>query len=131
MEKHINNLIKVFLTVYFGYAAIFVVTKPMNPTYWECGTVVSKSGDEIIIKHGLKTELYLNVEFFKSGFKSILVKPETYFKHKKGEMVCFDLPKEKPLWYTILQLSGIGFYLFIIFSILWKIAEFIVGDTFD
>lgn len=60
----------------------------------DCGELISKSTDETIIKYGTKTELYLNVQFEKQGFKSINVDETTYFKSKKGEYMCFLFDKE-------------------------------------
>lgn len=89
------------------YCVVFFWTNPQNPEYTDCGRVVSKSQDEVVIKHGTETNLYLNVQFKNSGFKSVCVQPTTYFKTKVGEKVCFDLDKEVSTWYSIKYLMGI------------------------
>jgi len=56
-----------------------------------CGKVVKKSDEEVTIKHGSRTDLYLIVEFDQIGLRSIEVEPNTYFTHNKGDRVCFGL----------------------------------------
>ena len=56
-----------------------------------CGIITKKSEDETKIKHGVRTELYLIVDFEKIGTKAINVDPNTYFTNNKGDAVCFKL----------------------------------------
>jgi hypothetical protein len=67
---------------------------------------MSKSNDEVSIKHGSRTELYLNVEFEKTGFKSVLVDPTTYFSKDVGDNVCFNLNEETNVWHGINFMTG-------------------------
>lgn len=95
------------LILFFLYSAYFVIVNPIHPKYEDCGEVISKSNDEVAIKHGTQTELYLNVQFRKSGFRSMEVSPTTYFHNKVGDVVCFDLYQEKSTWYTIFTFAGL------------------------
>ena len=89
--------------------------------------VVSKSNDEISIKHGVKSVLYLNVQFNKSGFKSIECSPTTYFSVKKGENICFNLDYERDNSINIIiGYMSIGIIVFIL--IVWLIY-FILPDS--
>ena len=96
--KLIKNIVRIItlipLSLYFIYCSYFVITNFNENTYIDCGTVISRLSDEINIKHGTKTELYLNVQFDKSGFRSIECTPTTYFSKKKGDDVCFKLKKD-------------------------------------
>lgn len=95
------------LLAYLIYCCIFFVSNPTRPTYLDCGTIVSKSSDEVVIKYGVRTDLYLNIEFEKSGFKSINCEPTTYFSKKVGEKEWFNLFKETSNWYNINMLVGL------------------------
>lgn len=86
--------------------------------YLDCGTIVSKSQDEVVIKYGTETELYLNVQFKKAGFRSVKVNPTTYFKFNVGENICFDLKAEPPNEYhDFLMKVGFIFLILIGFAI--------------
>jgi hypothetical protein len=69
--------------------------------------LVSKSNDEVTIKRGVKTQLYLNIQFNKSGFRSIECNPTTYFSKQVGDNVCFNLEKDTSAWYFINNLIGL------------------------
>ena len=100
----------VFLSIvglYALYSIYFSLSNTVHPVYEDCGIIVSKSTDEVAIKRGVSTELYLNINFHKSGFRSIEVGPTTYFKYKVGQSVCFDLDKSVSTTYKILMLSGL------------------------
>lgn len=89
-KKIIRIITLVPLSLYLIYCCYtLIVNKGQTPTYVDCGRVVSKSTDEIVIKHGTQTELYLNVQFNKNGFRSIECEPTTYFSKKVGDNVCF------------------------------------------
>ena len=71
----LKNLLRFLVLSFLAYSAIFVIKlggfSKLNPTYKDCGIVSSKSQDEIAIKYGTKTQLYLNIKFEKSGFRSM------------------------------------------------------------
>jgi len=128
----ITNLIRVIifsiLGLYASYCSYLFLATPLHPTYLDCGVVKSKSNDEVVIKYGTSTELYLNVQFEKAGFKSVKVSETTYFGNKVGEKVCFDLDIEVPLWVVIHQIIGVlilfclsvvGFVLICVFLFNW------------
>lgn len=56
-----------------------------------CGIVEVKSSEEVNIKYGTKTELYIMVNFDKLGLKEIRPSKETYHSISKGQRICFDL----------------------------------------
>lgn len=107
MKTGIKYLLLVTAILFSGYSvAISIDYLITEKTYMDCGLIVSRSTDEIVIKHGTRTDLYLNVQFDKSGFRSIKVNPTTYFKYKKGERICFDLKKEISIKQMILITIG-------------------------
>ena len=99
----ITGLFLVFCTLYFLFTDLKV-------TYPDCGKVVSKSSDEVAIKHGSKTELYLNVQFQKSGFRSVLCEPTTYFQYKIGDKVCFNIEDDVANSGFLHFCKGVGFF---------------------
>ena len=108
-----RNLANTIRIIIFGlliagalYCTVFCITKPPKPTYYDCGWVVSKSSEEVTIKHGVNTDLYLNVKFEKTGFKSVKVYPTTYFKYNRGDFVCFNLDKKVSPAYEIIWCIG-------------------------
>lgn len=106
MLNKIRLIIYLILGIGAIYCVYFFLANPVRPTYNDCGEIMSKSSDEVAIKHGSRTELYLNIQFRKSGFKSMEVSPTTYFKHKVGEVICFDLREEKGESYFITSMIG-------------------------
>ena len=97
----------------------------LNNEYNDCGRIRSRSADEVTIKHGTRTELYLNIDFDKSGFKSIEVNPTTYFRHTKGDRVCFTLSNDVP-YRDVTLFGNIFFYVCIII-----VAILIIIVVFD
>jgi hypothetical protein len=99
----ISDLIRYAILTIFGiamfvfsiYSTVYFIKTPHIERTSQVGTVISKSQDEITIKNGSQTELYLNIQFDKVGFKSIEVEPTTYFGSDVGERVSFGLIKEK------------------------------------
>lgn len=96
----------IIVGIFSLYSVYFFFTNPAYPRYEDCGRIESKSTDEVAIKHGVQTELYLNVQFKKTGFKAMNVDPTTYFHYKEGDYICFDLRKETSAWYGITFLTG-------------------------
>lgn len=99
----VSDLIRYGILTIFGiaifvfsiYSTIYFIKTPHIERTNQVGTVISKSQDEVTIKNGSQTELYLNIQFDKVGFKSIEVEPTTYFGSDVGERVSFGLIKEK------------------------------------
>lgn len=116
----IKNIVRVVILTpvltYLFYCVYHLLSNEYNPTFLDCGIVISRSTDEIAIKHGSKTELYLNVQFKKSGFKSINCEPTTYFKYKKGDNVCFNIDKDMGKWYNIN--NSVGLIVLVILTIM-------------
>jgi hypothetical protein len=98
----------------------------------DCGKVVSKSNDEVSIKYGVRTELYLNVQFEKSGFYSVEVGPTTYFLRKKGDRVCFKLPEPVSVWHSINHIIGVIVLIILsIIALVTFIGYLLPDDFFD
>ena len=117
LMKIIKNIVRIItlvpLSLYLIYCVYFFIFNFNTKTYIDCGNVVSKSSDEVAIKHGTRTELYLNVQFENSGFKSVECGPTTYFSKKKGDNVCFEFNEEISNW----QLFNIMIGYFVIVAI--------------
>lgn len=114
----VKNIIRTITLTIIAIVAIFSIsytlTHEARPEIEDCGEIVSKSDDEVRIKHGYRTNLYLNVQFEKNGFKSMQVNPTTYFKYQKGQRVCFDLYDEStPEYNWIICLLGYAFIILI------------------
>ena len=126
MKDKIRKILKysllLIISIYYLYSAYYVYTHPYFTYTKECGKIISKSNDEVSIKHGSRTDLYLNVQF-DNRFESVLVDPTTYFGNHKGEEICFNFTDKmtfKNFW---------NYLLFIVISvilILVGIAQFIV-----
>ncbi len=123
--KLFKNVIKIILAItlfcYLCYCVTYFTQHSLIENYQDCGIIRSKSTDEIAIKHGTHTELYLNIEFRKNGFRSMSVSPTTYFKHNRGESVCFDFQNRHSISHDIKWLVGL---LTIIISIIILLVLF-------
>lgn len=129
LKNILRTIVLLPLSVYLVYCAFHFITTEINPTYLDCGKVVSKSNDEIPIKYGTRTELYLNVKFNVTGFRSIEVSPTTYFSKKVGDKVCFKLEQKTSDWYIINQAVG-GMILLIAGAIiLYNIISYLAPDS--
>lgn len=101
-------------------SSIYFLLNINNTFYKDCGIIISKSTDEIIIKHGTRTDLYLNIQFEKSGFKSVDCDPTLYFQKKKGDDICLKLKKkfsfsqEMFLIFGFVSTVGFGIYIIIL-----------------
>ena len=106
LKKIVRLLTLTPLALYLLYCFCHFLLTETYPTYLDCGNVVSKSSDEVAIKHGSRTELYLNIQFEKSGFRSIECNPTTYFSKNIGEKACFHLHKEIGGYYNLNNFIG-------------------------
>lgn len=88
------------------YSVVFVTCNPITPKYQDCGAVTMKSNDEVAMKYGTRTELYLLVSFDKSGSRAMNVSPTTYFNTRVGDRLCFMLPEPTSVFYFIKLLVG-------------------------
>ena len=113
MKFTTKNVVRMVVLVPLSFFLIFCsyifLAKQDMLKYVDCGTVVSKSNDEVAIKHGSQTLLYLNVQFEKAGFKSIGCSPTTYFSRKVGDRVCFELENKSATVYRIYSTIGLMF----------------------
>lgn len=111
MKINIKNIIRLIillpLSIYSLYSIYYFITNDIKPTYIDCGIVKSKSHDDIIIKYGTETELYLNIQFKKTGFKSIKCSPTVYFSKNIGDNICFELNKDTTFQHKIISISGL------------------------
>lgn len=126
-----KNIIRILLGIPFAilliYSSVFFITHKERPTFLDCGVIESKSNDEVAIKHGTRTELYLNINFEKSGFKSIEVSPTTYFKNQRGERVCFNIDEKVSAWYRVRMIIG----LFTLFMVAFTLGFLLICYLFQ
>jgi hypothetical protein len=120
----ILSIIGIAFIIFSAISMKYFIETPRIERVSQTGTVISKSQDEVTIKYGTKTELYLNIQFDNVGFKSIEVEPTTYFGSDVGERVSFGLIKEKNglemakfLWGFVL--TAIAIIALILISIKW------------
>lgn len=90
IRKVIKFIITLGLSLWLGSSVGTYLTNELRSRVTDKGIVVSKSSDEVAIKRGSETELYLNIQFEQHGFKSLKVEPTTYFQMSKGERVIFS-----------------------------------------
>lgn len=106
----LKNIVRIIILLptlaYCVYCCCYFATHRLHDTYKDCGKVMSKSSDEVTIKNGVSTELYLNIQFDKSGFQSIRCTPSTYFFHKVGDNACFHLNKEDSHEHIVYMVVG-------------------------
>lgn len=131
MKKIISIIILVPLAIYLIYCSYHFITNKINPTFLDCGKIVSKSSDEVAIKRGVRTELYLNIEFKKSGFKSIECEPTTYFSKKIGENVCFHLRQKTDTHYDLSNMIGCVVLVISGFILLVLLICYLAPDSWD
>lgn len=89
--------------------------KHANSRATYCGVVVKKGSDEVAIKHGSRTDLYLVINYDELGQRATECGPNTYYTTDVGDRVCFSLRnydvgkhRELPVWYDMLSLI-VGF----------------------
>lgn len=132
MKLSIKNIVRFIviapISLYLLYCVEHFIFTPIHPKYTDCGKIISKSNDEVAIKHGNRTELYLNIQFNKSGFKSIKVNPTTYFKNKVGETICFDLDIDISLWYFICNMLGLFVICMLALILIVQLAIYLIEE---
>jgi hypothetical protein len=110
IEFTLKNILRIILgsvtAIFLTYCTVIFFINPETARFTDCGKIISKSSDEVAIKHGTQTELYLNIQFEKSGFKAINVAPTDYFHYKKGENICFDLAEEDQIFGRLTWIIG-------------------------
>lgn len=127
LRKILKYSIYIIISIYYLYSGYYVYTHPFHTYTKECGRIISKSNDEVSIKHGSRTDLYLNVQF-DNRFESVLVDPTTYFGNNRGENICFNFTDKttfKHFWNYlifvaisfILMCVGIGYSIIFIFDL--------------
>lgn len=94
----VKTLLVFTVFVYSLFAIKSFVTKDLWIHYKECGTVVGSSSEDVPIKHGTQTELYLLMQYEHDGFQAQEVGATTYFQYKDkiGTKLCFSLTKRNP-----------------------------------
>lgn len=106
LKKIVRLLILCSLTLYLVYCFCHFLLTETRPTYFDCGNVVSKSSNEVVIKNRSIINFYLIIQFEKSGYRSIQCNPTTYFSKNIGEKACFYLYKEMGSFYNLNNLIG-------------------------
>lgn len=85
LRKVLRYVIFIPLVGFLLYSAYYSLS--VSATHNDCGVIKSKSADDLIIRHGHRTELYLNIEFDKKGFYAKEVEPTTYYKYNVGDRI--------------------------------------------
>ena len=106
LKKTIGIVLISPIAIFLLYSIYYSLTNDRVSYYNDCGVIRSKSSSELSIKHGSETILYLNVDFKKSGFKSVKTSPTTYFKHNVGDRICLDLSNKSTSKHDILMVFG-------------------------
>ena len=115
LRKILKYSLYTIISIYYFYSGYYVYKHPYYTYTKECGKIISKSNDEVNIKHGSRTDLYLNIQF-ENRFESVLVDPTTYFGNEKGEYICFNFTNKmtfKNFW-NYLLFAITSFILFIV-----------------
>lgn len=101
------------------YTIKFFVKNDMWIDFQDCGQVVGASSEEVPIKHGTQTELYLLIQYEKQGFKAQEVGATTYFQYKDsiGKRLCFEQTQRNPIMEK--PYSFAKFFLGAIFSVIY------------
>ena len=125
--KNIVRLIVVTpLTVYLLYCSYYCLTVEQVPKYLDCGKVLSKSIEQVPAKYQLIEDLYLIVQFEKSGIRSVECNRTTFYLKEKGDSVCFNLNKEVSKNHLFNWGVGLIFNFLIVFSVLGIIIAVIL-----
>ena len=128
--KYLFKLVFVFIIILYSvHSLIYVYIKGVEPKFLDCGTIVSKANNEIAIKNGLSTELYLNIEFEKSGFRSVKVNHTAYFKNNIGQHVCFYLNEEVNSQHIITCITALITIMFIALILAYKGISIILKSS--
>lgn len=112
--------------MFFVYSIYYSYTHKLKDTYLDCGLIRSKSGEEIAIKHGVKTILLLNVDFNKTGFQSIEVDYTTYFKYSKGQNICINLEEEQTIIHLMFFVVSYVVQTLIVLILLYYFVRYIL-----
>lgn len=111
MEKCIRLGLISLLLACLIYCTIIAIAFPINPKKQYCGTVIKKFNEEVHIKHGSRTDLYLIVQF--KGFqKAVNVDILTYGNSTINKNICFQLEEKVSNWFRLGQ--GIGFLVLLV-----------------
>ena len=109
---------------YIGYYSVSSVSD-MKSEKTYCGIIAYKSSEEVPIKHGTSTELYLGIDFEEIGRKAIEVDVDTYFSSKKGDTVCFSLDKRQAGIYHTTAMREIFIFLSFIVGLFAIIVDIV------
>lgn len=127
VKKIIRQGLYVITSLFIGYCVYLSIHYVYSAHEIDTGIIISKSNDEVAIKHGSRTQLFLNIQFDKKGFESVEVLPTTYFKYKVGERVCINFQDNEPIiatgfisfWILIVCIVYF-FFVWVFFGEFWK-----------
>ena len=129
---NIKNIVRIIvltpLTIYLIYSIFFFLTKEKNPTYLDCGKVVSKYTDEYVTKSKIKNQFYLVVDFKQSGHRSIDCNPTTYFSKEIGDSVCFNLDTPISNFYRTTWIVGLLVTYIIVLIAIFALIAYILPE---
>ncbi len=106
MKNTIRFILRYATYSYLLWSIFIACREFYSPRYTDCGIIESKSTDEVYMKYGSKTELYLNVRFKDTGFLSVKCNPTTYFSYQNGDHICFNLENNLTKFEHFTQIVG-------------------------
>lgn len=125
MKQIIKVILIITLTLFVAYSDYYTHKNKVNPSYLDCGKITEKATSEKEVLFGSKTIMLLCVQFEKTGFKTIEVDYNTFFKYKVGQNVCFNLYKVKGIWHYIFAFTSIFTTVITIFLIIVRFIFYI------
>lgn len=128
MRSFLRKLTIALISIISVYCIWYYFTQEGFPTYLDCGKVIKKSQEEVSIRRGVRTELYLIVEFEKSGLKAQYVNPTTYFKFNKGDTVCFNIQEEVSDSHKAKMFFGFILFMVFCFVLVIFFVAYLVGE---
>lgn len=95
------------ILIYFIFCMVLSLTNERFPKETQCGKVLKKSYDEVTIKYGSRTDLYLLIDFYNIPTKAINVTETAYLQAEIGKEICLQLSKQQTFFREISFLLGI------------------------
>lgn len=124
LKESIRLLLLTIIIGYLIYCTALFLIEGLFPKTRECGIVKSKFNEEVSIKHGTKTELYLIMQF-KTYEKAINVDVLTYSKAKVNDTLCFNTDVKRSFFKELSSFIGLLITIMLIGMLLYLLIMFI------
>lgn len=116
--EDIKQVLKGLLYLIIGITFIITIVYNLNHKFRlyekDCGTLYMKSYEDIVIKHGTRTELYLIVETKNQGLRSKEVGITEYMTTEIGDLVCMDIYVNQGDYHEVYMIIGAFFMVAIV-----------------